>query len=79
MEAQATYLQKNSPRILELLEPEAVVKSHQVLLRLGNSCLELGNLGQAAVHFEELRKFGDTAETEGMRLTPNSEGRSPER
>jgi tetratricopeptide (TPR) repeat protein len=52
--------------VLELLEPKTVLKSHVVLLLLGNSSLELKNLEKAAFYFEELRKFGDTAENNNI-------------
>lgn len=60
--ARAHYLQKDYARVLELLEKDTVEKSYPVLLLLGNSSLELRKLRQAAVYFEEVRKFGDTAE-----------------
>jgi tetratricopeptide (TPR) repeat protein len=48
--------------VVELLERDQVEKSYPVLILLGNSSLELKKLGQAAFYFEEVRKFGDTAE-----------------
>lgn len=66
MAAQAQYLQKHFAQVLDLLEPETVLKSPVVLLLLGNSSLELKNLEKAASYFEELRKFGDTAENNSL-------------
>jgi len=60
--ARAYYLHKEYARAVELLEPDSVEKSYEVLLLLGNSSLELKKLDQAALYFEEVRKFGDTAE-----------------
>jgi hypothetical protein len=60
--ARAYYLHKDYARVIELLEKETVEKSYPVLLLLGNSSLELKRLDQAALYFEEVRKFGDTAE-----------------
>ena len=60
--ARAYYLHKDFARVIELLERETVEKSYPVLLLLGNSSLELKKLDQAALYFEEVRKFGDTAE-----------------
>jgi len=60
--ARAYYLHKEYARVVELLEPDSVEKSYAVLLLLGNSSLELNKLNQAALYFEEVRKFGDTAE-----------------
>jgi tetratricopeptide (TPR) repeat protein len=48
--------------VVELLERDTVEKNYAVLLLLGNSYLELKKLDQAALYFEEVRKFGDTAE-----------------
>jgi tetratricopeptide (TPR) repeat protein len=39
-----------------------VNKSYAVLMLLGNASLELKKLDRAAAYFEEVRKFGDTAE-----------------
>jgi tetratricopeptide (TPR) repeat protein len=60
--ARAYYLHKDFARVIELLERETVEKSYPVLLLLGNASLELKKLDQAALYFEEVRKFGDTAE-----------------
>jgi hypothetical protein len=60
--ARAFYLNKDYARVVELLEREQVEKSYPVLILLGNSSLALKKLGQAAFYFEEVRKFGDTAE-----------------
>jgi tetratricopeptide (TPR) repeat protein len=60
--ARAYYLHKEYARVVELLERDTVEKSYAVLLLLGNSSLELKKLDQAALYFEEVRKFGDTAE-----------------
>jgi tetratricopeptide (TPR) repeat protein len=60
--ARAYYLQKNYARVLDLLEKDTVGKNYSVLLLLGNSSLELKKLDKAALYFEEIRKFGDTAE-----------------
>jgi tetratricopeptide (TPR) repeat protein len=60
--ARAYYLDKNYARVIELLEKETVPKDYGVLLLLGNSSLELKRLKEAAFYFEEVRKFGDTAE-----------------
>jgi len=60
--ARAYYLNKEYARVIELLEKETVPKDYAVLLLLGNSSLELKRLKEAAFYFEEVRKFGDTAE-----------------
>jgi GWxTD domain-containing protein len=60
--ARAYYLKKDFARVVELLERDQVEKNYPVLILLGNSSLELKKLGQAAFYFEEVRKFGDTAE-----------------
>jgi len=60
--ARAYYLHKDFARVVELLERDPVEKNYPVLILLGNSSLELKKLGQAAFYFEEVRKFGDTAE-----------------
>jgi GWxTD domain-containing protein len=60
--ARAYYLHKDYARVVELLERDTVEKNYPVLLLLGNSSLELRKLDQAALYFEEVRKFGDTAE-----------------
>jgi len=64
--ARACYLHKEYARVVELLERETVEKSYPVLLLLGNSSLELKRLDQAALYFEEVRKFGDTAEVNNI-------------
>jgi tetratricopeptide (TPR) repeat protein len=61
--ARAHYLHKDYGRVVELLEKDTVEKTYPVLLLLGNSSLELKRLDRAAFYFEEVRKFGDTAET----------------
>jgi GWxTD domain-containing protein len=60
--ARAYYLHNEYARTVELLEKDTVEKTYPVLLLLGNSSLELKKLDQAALYFEEVRKFGDTAE-----------------
>ena len=60
--ARAYYLKKDYARVVELLEKDSVEKNYPVLLLLGNSSLELKKLDRAALYFEEVRKFGDTAE-----------------
>jgi tetratricopeptide (TPR) repeat protein len=60
--ARAYYLHKDFARVVELLEREQVEKSYPVLILLGNASLELKKLDLAAFYFEEVRKFGDTAE-----------------
>ena len=60
--ARAYYIHKEYARVVELLERDAVEKNYAVLLLLGNSSLELKRLDRAALYFEEVRKFGDTAE-----------------
>jgi GWxTD domain-containing protein len=60
--ARAYYLHKDFAKVVDLLERDTVEKTYPVLLLLGNSSLELKKLGQAALYFEEVRKFGDTAE-----------------
>jgi GWxTD domain-containing protein len=60
--ARALYLNKDYARVVELLEREQVEKSYPVLILLGNSSLALKKLDKAAFYFEEVRKFGDTAE-----------------
>jgi GWxTD domain-containing protein len=60
--ARAYYLHRDYARVIELLEKETVAKDYGVLLLLGNSSLELKKLKAAAFYFEEVRKFGDTAE-----------------
>ena len=64
--ARARYLHKEYARVIELLEGDAVEKSYPVLLLLGNSSLELKKLEQAALYFEEVRKFGDTVEANNI-------------
>jgi hypothetical protein len=44
------------------LPEREVEKSYPVLILLGNSSLALKKLDKAAFYFEEVRKFGDTAE-----------------
>jgi len=58
--ARAYYRMKDYQKVLELLEREEVAKDYSVLLLLGNSCLELKRLKNAAEYFERLRKYGDT-------------------
>jgi tetratricopeptide (TPR) repeat protein len=53
----ALYLTKDYAGVLELLEKDGIEKTYPVLLLLGNSCLELKKLDQAAVYFEEVRKY----------------------
>jgi tetratricopeptide (TPR) repeat protein len=60
--ARAFYLHQDYGRVVELLESDSVEKTYPVLLLLGNSSLELKRLDRAAFYFEEVRKFGDTAE-----------------
>jgi GWxTD domain-containing protein len=60
--ARALYLTNDFAVVLELLEKDGVERTYPVLLLLGNSCLELKKLGQAAVYFEQVRKYGDTPE-----------------
>lgn len=60
--ARALYLTKDFTGVLELLEKDGVERTYPVLLLLGNSCLELKKLDQAAVYFEQVRKYGDTPE-----------------
>ena len=64
--ARAYYLHKEYARVIELLEKDSVEKNYPVLLLLGNSSLELKKLDQAALYFEEVRKFGDTAEANNI-------------
>jgi GWxTD domain-containing protein len=64
--ARACYLHKEYARVVELLERETAEKSYPVLLLLGNSSLELKRLDQAALYFEEVRKFGDTVEVNNI-------------
>ena len=64
--ARAYYLHKEYARVIELLEKDSVEKNYPVLLLLGNSSLELKKLDQAALYFEEVRKFGDTAEANNV-------------
>jgi len=60
--ARALYLTKDYAGALELLERDGVERTFPVLLLLGNSCLELKKLDQAAAYFEQVRKYGDTPE-----------------
>jgi GWxTD domain-containing protein len=60
--ARALYLTKDYAGVLELFEKDGVERTYPVLLLLGNSCLELKKLDQAAVYFEQVRKYGDTPE-----------------
>ncbi len=60
--ARAFYIKKDYARVVELLERDDVIKNYSVLLLLGNSSLKLKKLERAALYFEEIRKFGDTAE-----------------
>ena len=60
--ARALYLTKDFAGVLDLLEKDGVERTYAVLLLLGNSCLELKKLDQAAVYFEQVRKYGDTPE-----------------
>jgi GWxTD domain-containing protein len=61
--ARAFYIKKDYARVVELLERDDVIKNYSVLLLLGNASLKLKKLERAALYFEEIRKFGDTAET----------------
>jgi len=61
--ARAYYLEKDYARVVELLERNEVEKNYPVLLLLGNASLKLKKLDMAAIYFEEVRKYGDTAET----------------
>jgi GWxTD domain-containing protein len=60
--ARARYLTKDYAGVLELLEKDGVEMTYAILLLLGNSCLELKKLDQAAAYFERVRKYGDTPE-----------------
>jgi GWxTD domain-containing protein len=60
--ARAFYLKKDYARVVELLERDDVINNYSVLLLLGNASLRLKKLDKAALYFEEIRKFGDTAE-----------------
>ena len=60
--ARAFYIKKDYARVVELLERDDVIKNYSVLLLLGNASLKLKKLERAALYFEEIRKFGDTAE-----------------
>lgn len=60
--ARAFYLKKDYARVIELLERDDVINNYSVLLLLGNASLKLKKLDKAALYFEEIRKFGDTAE-----------------
>jgi GWxTD domain-containing protein len=60
--ARARYLTKDYAGVLELLERDGVERTYSVLLLLGNTYLELKKLDQAAVYFEQVRKYGDTPE-----------------
>jgi len=59
--ARAFYIKKDYARVVELLEREDVINNYPVLLLLGNASLQLKKLDKAALYFEEIRKFGDTA------------------
>jgi len=59
--ARAFYIKKDYARVVELLERDNVIKNYSVLLLLGNASLKLKKLERAALYFEEIRKFGDTA------------------
>jgi len=59
--ARAFYIKKDYARVVELLERDDVIKNYSVLLLLGNASLKLKKLERAALYFEEIRKFGDTA------------------
>jgi hypothetical protein len=61
--ARAFYIKKDYARVVELLERDDVIKNYSALLLLGNASLKLKKLERAALYFEEIRKFGDTAET----------------
>lgn len=61
--ARAYYLEEDYARVVELLERDGVEKNYPVLLLLGNASLKLKKLDRAALYFEEIRKYGDTAET----------------
>jgi tetratricopeptide (TPR) repeat protein len=60
--ARAFYIKKDYARVVELLERDDVINNYSVLLLLGNASLKLKKLERAALYFEEIRKFGDTAE-----------------
>ncbi len=60
--ARAHYLRKDYARVIELLAPDTVEKTFVVLTLLGNASLEVKDLRRAAACFEQIRKFGDTAE-----------------
>jgi tetratricopeptide (TPR) repeat protein len=59
--ARAFYIKEDYARVVELLERDDVIKNYSVLLLLGNASLKLKKLERAALYFEEIRKFGDTA------------------
>jgi GWxTD domain-containing protein len=58
--ARAYYQAKDYEKVVEVLEGKGVIKDYSVLFLLGNSALELKQLGKAAVYFELLRGYGDT-------------------
>ncbi len=60
--ARAHYFEKDYARVVELLERDTIEKNYPVLLLLGNASLEIKKLDRAAIYFEEIRKYGDTAE-----------------
>lgn len=60
--ARAYYLAKDYARVVELLERDTIEKNYPVLLLLGNASLEIKKLDRAAIYFEEIRKYGDTAD-----------------
>jgi GWxTD domain-containing protein len=59
--ARAYYQAKDYEKVVEILEGQDVSKDYAVLFLLGNSALELKQLGKAAGYFEQLRAYGDTA------------------
>jgi hypothetical protein len=60
--ARAYYFAKDYARVVELLERDTIEKNYPVLLLLGNASLEIKKLDRAAIYFEEIRKYGDTAD-----------------
>ena len=60
--ARAYYIAKDYARVVELLERDTIDKNYPVLLLLGNASLEIKKLDRAAIYFEEIRKYGDTAD-----------------
>ncbi len=58
--AKAYYLKREYGKVLDILSKKNVKKNYNILNLMANSYLRIGALKQAAIYFEEIRKYGDT-------------------